>query len=359
MARISNFELLRIICINGIITMHSFGCVYGSATGLNLAVGVLINSVFNSCVSCFVLMSGYFGIKYNLKKILNLHFQIIFITISALTINYYFTGNLSKLDFVKSIFPIISRKYWFISCYVVLTFLAPFINQIPEKLSRKSFESLLLILITIFYIIPSFFYFELTMDGGKGIVNMIIVYLIGRYINKYITNSYPIKSLFIIALFIAVVNSSLNYFFSQLHGGVGLFAPFARDSSIFILVLAILTLLIFREMQFKSKIINYLASSVLIVYIGEGYVRTLLNHFFDLTEFSTSLYFTLMLFLYVMAVFFITTFIDIVRRYTVGRFDSVVIDYEIRIINMVSKKIFSMNILISKIKHLQSTGGNN
>ncbi|SFG94379.1 hypothetical protein SAMN02982927_03318 [Sporolactobacillus nakayamae] len=68
--RESSFELLRILCIFGIITMHIVSIIYSSVTGVNLIYGVFVNSLFNTCVSIFVLISGYFGVKLNIKKLI-------------------------------------------------------------------------------------------------------------------------------------------------------------------------------------------------------------------------------------------------------------------------------------------------
>lgn len=66
--RLSNFELLRLICIFGIISMHTLGYVNNEVCGMNLFIGVLINTVFNMGVTIFMLISGYFGIKNLLKN---------------------------------------------------------------------------------------------------------------------------------------------------------------------------------------------------------------------------------------------------------------------------------------------------
>lgn len=67
--RQSQFELLRLVCIFGIVTMHTWGVFYSTASGMNQVFGILINSLFNTCVSIFVLISGYFGIEGTAKKI--------------------------------------------------------------------------------------------------------------------------------------------------------------------------------------------------------------------------------------------------------------------------------------------------
>ncbi len=40
-------------------------------------------------------------------------------------------------------------------------------------------------MLVIFSGITTFFFFDITQDGGKGIVNMVLLYLIGRYIRLY------------------------------------------------------------------------------------------------------------------------------------------------------------------------------
>lgn len=81
--RNSNFELLRIICIFGIISMHSFGAFLHTAIGASRFYGTLINSVFNMGVSCFMLISGYFGIRFSVRKFVTLETTFIFYAVGG------------------------------------------------------------------------------------------------------------------------------------------------------------------------------------------------------------------------------------------------------------------------------------
>ena len=45
--RSSNFELLRLLCIFGILMMHTFGGIDTSVSFFNTEIHVLVNSVFN------------------------------------------------------------------------------------------------------------------------------------------------------------------------------------------------------------------------------------------------------------------------------------------------------------------------
>ena len=38
-------------------------------------------------------------------------------------------GGFGSKDLIKSCIPVLSRRYWFITCYFVLCILAPFLNR--------------------------------------------------------------------------------------------------------------------------------------------------------------------------------------------------------------------------------------
>lgn len=63
--RSSNFECLRILAIILILIMHSYAQANCKENLFNLFVGYVISAIGNIGVSCFVLLSGYFGVKFN------------------------------------------------------------------------------------------------------------------------------------------------------------------------------------------------------------------------------------------------------------------------------------------------------
>lgn len=72
--RESKFELLRIVCMIFVITEHLVPHITDmqNVYGVGYYVGNIANSFCVVAVNCFVLLSGYFGIKMKLKKILQL-----------------------------------------------------------------------------------------------------------------------------------------------------------------------------------------------------------------------------------------------------------------------------------------------
>ena len=83
--RSSNFELLRLLCIFGILVMHTFAGIDTAASPGNMLANVFANSLFNTGVTCFILLSGYFGIRFDLKKLIGLDLLVIFFTAVSYT----------------------------------------------------------------------------------------------------------------------------------------------------------------------------------------------------------------------------------------------------------------------------------
>lgn len=181
--RNSSFELLRILCIGGIACMHALAGICG-----NPKFGYLViaeNAIFNIGVTCFILISGYFGVKWSFPKFLRLNLLAVFASLIDLGFRFYNTHTLAPNDLLRAAFPVFTARWWFLSCYVCLMMLAPFLDMLLERISKRDFQILLLILLLWFYISPTFLYFQLMSDAGKGLANFLTVYLIGRYIRKY------------------------------------------------------------------------------------------------------------------------------------------------------------------------------
>ena len=132
--RSSNFELLRLLCIFGILVMHTFAGIDTAASPGNMLANVFANSLFNTGVTCFILLSGYFGIRFDLKKLIGLDLMVIFFTV----VGTVALGDFGCKDLIKSCIPVLSRRYWFITCYFVLCILAPFLNQMAERLISRT-----------------------------------------------------------------------------------------------------------------------------------------------------------------------------------------------------------------------------
>lgn len=313
--RTSSFELLRLLCIFGIIVMHTFAGIDTSTAPANMAVNVFANSLFNTGVTCFILISGYFGIRFDLKKLIRLDLMIIFFTLLGTVA----LGGFGIKELIKSCIPVLSRRYWFITCYFALCILAPFLNQIPEKLGKEAFRRLLLILLLLFSFIPTLTTYDIMQDAGKGLADFVMVYLIGRYLSLYHNKKHRTGALLggivLSTLFVFAADTALT-----LRSGV-IYSTFSRDCSIFIIFTAVLLLLLFREMQFSSRIVNRAASNVLAVYVLDQVIRSFLNRYVDLNAYAADWYLIFVVFGYVLAVMLAAIVLNELRRLTIGRLE--------------------------------------
>lgn len=77
--RSSNFECLRILAIILILIMHSYAQANCKENLFNLFVGYVISAIGNIGVSCFVLLSGYFGVKFKNAAFYTINFNYYFL----------------------------------------------------------------------------------------------------------------------------------------------------------------------------------------------------------------------------------------------------------------------------------------
>ncbi len=266
--RNSNHELLRLAAMYMIIFIHANMYLNHFYTGghWNLLNGI-VNGICNAGVTCFVLISGYYGIKFNFKKLVKLECMLISYSLIETGILYLvfpeqMQGTQLLEQLVKSVFPFISRKYWFYSCYLCLFLLSGFLDKIIEKLSQTDFKRLIFLCVFLFSVLPTVFYFEIVPDNGKGLVQMLMVYLIGRYLKLYHQKTerpVPAKKLFLSILILWGINGISHEHPIKLGG---IYHHLCKDNSITNLAIAILLFLFFRELSFHSRLLNKASSYI-------------------------------------------------------------------------------------------------
>lgn len=335
--RNSSFELLRLLCIFGIIMMHTFAGVDTSASALNTSLNVLANSLFNTGVTCFILISGYFGIRFSLEKLIRLDLMIILFTV----LHTLITGNFGVKDLIRSCIPVLSRQYWFITCYFVLCILAPFLNQIPEKLSKEAFRRLLLVMLLVFSVIPTFGIYDVMQDAGKGLVHFVMIYLLGRYLALYENRPHKKSRLALGALLSTLIVFAADSILTMRQHAI--YTTFSRDCSIFIIFTAVMLLLLFREFTFQNNAINRIAGSVLAIYVLDQTIRYVLYQFINPNDYSESILLIFILILFVLAVMLIAVVVNEIRKFTIGRIEP----FLEKVIAAVIRKILDILIMIA------------
>lgn len=310
--RESNFELLRIFCIIGIVFMHSLPILGEELSVGNLVLLKLTNSMLNVGVTCFILISGYFGIRFSLEKLIRLDLMIIFYGVLYNIIKIVLGYDVLLGDWFSAFFPIISKKFWYLSCYFFMTILAEYVNLFVERLSQTQLKRALLILLFLFSVLPTCFVLSLMEDSGKGLVQMIIVYWIGRYICLYDNRKYKRSKLLLLFFINVCITFALDYTATLVTAKMA--GKFYRDCSIFIIISAVLLFQFFRTLTIQSRIINYISGSVLGVYVFSSAVQKVMDEFIALDEYAYDPMAFLLVTIYVVCVIVICFLVDFVRR---------------------------------------------
>ena len=192
--REGNFELLRIICMIMIVILHfnKYGLVLA-----NVTPGTIEFYIFNFleyfcvvAVNVYILITGYFMInkERKLSKIIDLELQLLFYTI-FIYLALIFTNqiNFSIKDSIRVVAPFLTCAYWFMSSYILLYLLIPFINKLTANMDKKEYRNILLILTPLLTIIASFLPIRsvININNGYSVIWFIYLYLLGGYIKMY------------------------------------------------------------------------------------------------------------------------------------------------------------------------------
>lgn len=245
-----------------VLNLHSFsGYSHDHGSHILQALDFLRESTSICAVDTFILISGYFGIKWKIKSFFNLSFQVFFYSFAV----YFFCVAFGILVFEKrqfmQCFLGLCNSWGFIKNYVTLYFLSPLLNTFSESSDRKKL---------FFYIIVLFFAENFIFHSVEAI-NFCLLYLIGKWINK--TNAvYELRLnalilYFVMTLVIFILSYSL-YLIFHLDAPVmsGLVLAYSYASP-FVIIQAIGLFLVFARTEIQSKLINWAAASCLSIFL--------------------------------------------------------------------------------------------
>lgn len=161
---------------------------YGS--GVRYYVYWFIEALCIIAVDVFVLISGYFMVesKFKAKNVFKTAISGVWIySILFSLVAFEIGGGDSGIELIKAIFPILTKKFWFVNSYVLLYILSPFLNKLIHSLSKKHFTILIGYLVLVFSIRSTIFPVSWAQDptGGMGILLFILLYCIAAWIRRY------------------------------------------------------------------------------------------------------------------------------------------------------------------------------
>ena len=132
-----------------------------SLTGeINFFFCQLLGYLTNIGPNLFVLITGYFLIKprkfrYATQKALHLWLVTVFYSLTSLLVVSLLTSGkvFSYKELIDCLLPLYSRQYWFMSMYIPLLLLSPFLATGASALEKRDYQRLLLVLFILNFVL--------------------------------------------------------------------------------------------------------------------------------------------------------------------------------------------------------------
>lgn len=191
--RNSNIEFLRFLSMLMIIAYHY--SIYGFyAEDIIHTANKYFVDIFGMFgkvgTDIFVLITGYYMVKSRLtaKKLLELMGQIWFYTLGILLAVILSLGpSAADLSMIKlSVLPITNSHYWFVSYYVLLMLISPFINVLLHSISRQMHAVLCLLLFALTTFLPEFLHISF-LPGSLPL--FVALYVCAGYIRLHLNTA--------------------------------------------------------------------------------------------------------------------------------------------------------------------------
>lgn len=272
--RDSNFELLRLLAMFGIIVHHlvikgASTCGYVEAYDYNRdgVLGLLLNSLVVGGVDCFVLITGWFGIRHTMKGLVKILLETCLFGLISYIILLLLGGDSFSISHLKDSMDF--RFNWFVVSYMMLLLVSPIIERSLINLEFKEFKKWMILLCVFNFV------FVLLLnrinDNGYNVVHFIFLYYIARFMKtmkdsgnlwykRFEKYSLPIYIIMVLTL-------TLGFLFLNEYRHAPKSIKWFGYNNPILLMASVAFFVSMAKMHLKSRWINYLASGVFGVFI--------------------------------------------------------------------------------------------
>lgn len=259
--RHSNIELLRIYAMFFIVWGHIWAAKIDSASAPFLA-HLLVNSVGIGVVDIFILITGYFLIQrqeFTLVRFFKILFEVMFYNFIIVAVAVAL-GKAPGKDLVICLFPLAPTKFnaWFVSQYLALILIQPFISRFVPALTRTQYRALLCVLLLLTTVLVPGFPLGYLYSSSWKVSWFITLFLAGGYIRIY--GIPQLHRWIYVSLFVAMsIVWTMSYFFGPAEIGY---------NSLLTFCVAVLLLCIALKFDIGSvRAVNWISSSTFAAYL--------------------------------------------------------------------------------------------
>lgn len=321
--RSSNLELLRIFCMFLIVIQHvlEHGARFETLNkmSINYYSSNIVASLAFVAVNCFVLISGYFGMSFSLKKFTTLILQTSFYLVSILLILALYDSIVNQSSIIISILDLTQfhfKGYWFIKAYLLLMLLAPLISQI-----KGQFLNYLFVLVFLLDIVSETVGFPISQSHGHNILHFVFLYILGGMLKKHVFD----LPAFVFALFF-ILTVIVRFYFVTYNESTYFSYSY---NNLFVLLSSLLLFMFFLKLKFQSFRINTVSRNVLAIYLISDniFIRERMYIYLKTDYFINTNIFLVYL-LVVSIIIFVTSYIiDLFKRMIVERYEVFIVEW--------------------------------
>lgn len=265
-------DLLKSVSMLMVVVLHVLGVggiLYATSEGTAANNIAWFLETANICaVNCFGLVSGYVLCKghYRRSRLLSLWIRVVFESLIITAIFALFVrGTVGTEHWLIVFTPVIHGVYWYFTAYFALFFFVPYINKMLNALSKRELVSLAVSVIFVFSFLGNILNTDIFhLNFGYGFLWLMCLYVLGACMRKIEIKNNINKYWFLAAYVVCV---SAAWAAMELLNSPRVISY----TSPFILLSAMLLLLYFRRLEFRSpvsqKFISMLARTSFGVYI--------------------------------------------------------------------------------------------
>lgn len=267
-----SFDLLRVVAMLLVLVVHAIGIIgvptvesfdndlFGS---ISLSCLYFISS---GCVVLFILLSGWFGLKFSINKLVSLFFQVIFWNSAVATTNFLIYRDYRGVNFLNILS--LDGSLWFFISYLCLYILSPVLNSFIENAKKRDVKGVVILFFVFQTIWCWVFESAPFFMQGYSPLSFIGLYLLARYVCLYSHRFFTLHSKYDISIYALLVIFSVSIVTIAALNGVFISRMFSYISP-FLILSCLYLLLFFSKIKVSSckKIIMFLSPSAFSVYV--------------------------------------------------------------------------------------------
>ena len=272
--RQSNIELLRILAMLFVLVVHLNYASLGwpDWNAVNAEPFLWFGRIFTEqvaivCVDVFVLISGWFGIRPTLRGGVKFLFQVFFAASVVLAAVAVCCPERLAEASLRDVF----YGQWFVRAYLALFVLSPVLNRFVESCTRRQLEGVLLAFYSL-QTLDLLFRFSITYRDGYSVVSFVGLYLLARYVRLYRADALLRRPRLLLMVWggclllpvMLQICCALNFSPREFRFFSGISIAYSNP---LVVVQSLDMLLLFARLDFRSRVVNWLASGSFAVYL--------------------------------------------------------------------------------------------